>query len=308
MLIVLVLLTVGLIAASLRWFGSPAHAARVLKHAIVAVGLVTVMVGLARATVCEGTEYALKWLHDLGYETTLDFSAPRCIVLTAQPTLNGSFKTKAPLPADRNPGISPAQWNRMVGQLQRVEQLIAFHFDLLRFFYAAYYMALITTAFAAAFAAIAIVLVGTSGWQQANEYVVNAFFVLTAGAIFWGSFPGLFQHDQNIRDNKTLALKYLALDDEIRSYLVTMEISRDVSASVPEPQGSPAPVAAKGKTPGAETPPAAKPESRTGVAYTPDEFIHYIDQRVAQDNIALGFDSSKAPSFKNAFDAAAGSK
>ena len=32
------------------------------------------------------------------------------------------------------------------------------------------------------------------------------------------------------------------------------------------------------------------------------DFIHYVDLQLAQDNIAIGFDYTQVPSYKNAFD------
>ncbi|MBV9211152.1 MAG: hypothetical protein JOZ52_11010, partial [Acidobacteria bacterium] len=176
--------------------------------------------------------------------------------------------------------ISAAEQARLQDQLERVRQRMRLYLEVMKFFYTRYYMAILTFAIAGALAAITLVLVSKRGWEATNEYILTAFFVMTACTVFYGAFPGVFQQEQNIKENKVLYLKYEALENEILSYAVTNEsrvVPPDSLASLPDGKLQDTTVAAK-------------------------QFIHYVDEQLAQGNIAVGFDYNKVPNYKNAFD------
>jgi len=188
------------------------------------------------------------------------------------------------------------------------------HLDVMDFYYTRYYMAIITSSLAAALAAVALILISKSGWQETSNYIITMFFVAAAASVFYGAFPGVFQQQQNITDNKLLYLKYAALENEVLSYAVTGEgVKYDVTpgeikraAENQNNQEQNPPGRKDGKNaatqPGAEDKPKTE-ESRTGVTLRPSEFIHYVDQQLAQGNIAIGFDYGQLPNYKTAFTA-----
>lgn len=173
--------------------------------------------------------------------------------------------------------IQPEHRARLTSQFTEVGKRIEHHVEVMVYFYAAYYMSIVTFSVAAALAAVALVLVSKQGWDSANEYIATIFFTTTAASAFFGSFPAVFQQQQNISDNKELALKFLALQNEIVTYAVTGEaLSYDA--------------------------PAADRKAPLGIASTPAEFLHYVDLKVSRDNIAIGFDVKQVANYKAALE------
>src|SRR5205823_12841233 len=98
-------------------------------------------------------------------------------------------------------------------------------------FYKNYFATIIMAGVLASVAAIALLFITTAGWQNASEYARTIFLVATAAATYCAAFPGIFQQQQNIDDNKTLYLNYVALANEICSYAATGEaITNDKEA------------------------------------------------------------------------------
>lgn len=92
----------------------------------------------------------------------------------------------------------------------------------------------------------------------------------------------MFQQEQNIKENKVLYLKYEALENEVLSFAATYEpLLRETKAD-----------ALANELPQQES---ATPERVR-------KFIHYVDEQLAQGNIAIGFDYSQIPTYKNAFE------
>ena len=188
------------------------------------------------------------------------------------------------------PQVSPInaeQQARMQAQLASIRGRINHHKDVMAYFYAAYFMSIVTFSIAAAVAAVTLVLVSQNGWQSANEYIVNIFFTSAAASAFFGSFPGVFQQQKNITDNKVLCIKYLSLENEVLSYSVTGEgLNYDVtnvnraSASADAPSEKP----------------------KLGILLGPKDFLHYVDLQLSQDNVAIGFDYQQVANYKNALD------
>ena len=146
------------------------------------------------------------------------------------------------------------------------------HFTLLIIFYKNYFATIIMTGVLASVAAITLLFITTAGWQNASEYARTIFLVATAAATYCAAFPGIFQQQQNIDDNKTLYINYVGLANEMCSY-------------------------------------AATEETLGGDQTQPMAFIHHVDTELQKLNkIAIGFDAGKSPNFTEAFRAALGER
>lgn len=174
--------------------------------------------------------------------------------------------------------ITPAQQARMQAQLETVKGRAKHHRDVMAYFYAAYYVSIVTFSIAAALAGVTLLLVSQNGWQSANEYIVNIFFTSAAASAFLGSCPAIFEQQKNITDNKELLLRFLSLQNEVLSYGVTGEgLNYDWTSAAPE-------------------------NTKIGIAVEPNDFLHYVDLKLAQDNVAIGFDYQQVPNFRSALD------
>ncbi|MGB7923546.1 MAG: hypothetical protein WCF57_09910 [Pyrinomonadaceae bacterium] len=159
--------------------------------------------------------------------------------------------------------------NRIKEQLDEVRSRTTSHLQVMKFFFTRYYAAIVLISIAGAGAAATLVSITQTGWSHSNEFTLTIFFVTTAIAVFYRAVPASFQQQKNITDNKALFLKYWALENEIRSFVVTgYPMNRLADSDKP----------------------------------TVKDFIRYIDQQLAQDNIALGFDEKSAPDYRNVFD------
>ena len=176
---------------------------------------------------------------------------------------------------------------RLKSQLDEVGARIKQHTDIMAYFYAAYYMSILTFSVSAAIAAVALMLVSKGGWESSNEYIVTIFFTTAVASAFFGSSPAVFELQQNISDNKVFAMKYLALKNEIFTYAVTSEaLNYDIT--------NPLPLA-----PGADAPPQKTP---MGITSSPTEFLHYVDLQLSRDNVAIGFDVKQVANYKGALE------
>ena len=140
------------------------------------------------------------------------------------------------------------------------------HFNVMKFFYSRYYMAISIVLISGLIAGIALLFITKNGWAGVSQYVKTVFITAAALTAYLGAFPRVFQQTQNIADNKKLYLHYMALHDEVMSYL------------------------------------SLQAEYKWGIE-KPSEFIHYIDKQLIHLNtFAIGFDDTKVPNYKGSFD------
>lgn len=171
--------------------------------------------------------------------------------------------------------VTPEEQARLKTQLIKIRMKANQHLTIMKDFYANYFSSILMFSIAGAISAICLVLISKKGWDVVDEHVITTFLVMSAVTAYYGSMPSSFQQQQNITDNKVLYLKFVSLENEVLSYPVT----GDYMKTVPPKEGS------------------TKPFPTVSVR----EFINYIDQQLAQDNIAIGFDSSKAPNYSGSF-------
>jgi hypothetical protein len=162
--------------------------------------------------------------------------------------------------------LNSTQEIRMKTQYQEIRGRAVHHLEVMIFFFANYYRAIAMMMILGGIAAIALFFIANKGWSNADGYVINVFIVATALTAYFGAFPSVFKQQDNISDNKRLYLQYVALGNEISSY------------------------------------------AATGANYLPNEkanandFIHHVDDQLeAINDIAIGLDSSKVPTYKGVF-------
>jgi cation transport ATPase len=160
---------------------------------------------------------------------------------------------------------SAALRERLRHQFREVGGRGYMHISIMKYFYVRYYMALILASGAAVVTAFCLFHISKSGWDTAKPYIKVVFMVAAATALLLGLFPALFRQDTNIADNKALYLQYVALGNEIQTYMAAG------TASLP---------------------------SDTAVTLT--DFVWYVDKSLATLNaIPVGFDQTKVPDYKD---------
>jgi Calx-beta domain len=247
---------------------------RVVRHVVLAGVLIGAIYGLSCAILATAKGWSENWREYLVPRKEQLLSFPEGTQLTA------------------------AEQVRLKDQLERTRQRSLLHLDVMTFYYTRYYMAIIMLLLVASLAAITLVLIGKKGWESTNQYIITTFFIMMAASVFFGAWPKVFRQEQNITDNKVFFLKYMALENEIFSYVVTNEVLNYMITTdelkKPPPEETKVPPPKPGDTP--------KQVSRAGTLMSAKDFIHYVDLQLAQDNIAIGFDYTQVPSYKNAFD------
>jgi len=172
------------------------------------------------------------------------------------------LRENSSIPNDNNidhTKLSLGNQERLIEQLEELRKREDFHAEVMVFFYARYYMAIIMFPLLGALSAIMLFFISKRGWAAANDRLIAVFIVASAAAIYFGAIPAVFKLEDNIGDNKNLLLQYKGLDNELVSFLITLE---DV----------------------------------TGKISNPNTFIHHVDDQMAKLNsLAVGFDYSKVP-------------
>jgi len=193
----------------------------------------------------------------------------------AQTSTDGATGNGAPAPPNAEPApISEATKKafeaRLAGQFHEVQQRIHHHFDQMITYYAYSFSTTFMVGILAAIAAIALLFITMNGWEDANQYQKTIFLLATVTATYSAAFPGIFQLQKNVDDNRFLYLKYVGLANEMCSYQVTNETTDKTQL---------------------------------------DEagFIHQVDnEMITLNKIAVGFDISQIPDFTKALNQATG--
>jgi hypothetical protein len=160
---------------------------------------------------------------------------------------------------------SDSEKTRLIEQVRTIRGRAIHHFIVMRYFYSRYYMAISIGMITGILAAVALLFITKKGWDQSNQYIKTVLITATAITAYFGAFPAVFQQSQNIADNKKLYLQYIALHDEVMSFLPSQE-------------------------------------NISGEAKKVSEFIDYIDKQLVQLNtFAIGFDDTKVPDYKETF-------
>jgi hypothetical protein len=118
------------------------------------------------------------------------------------------------------PGTA-AEQQRIFQQLEEIRARARHHREMVVYFYSRYYMAILVAALTGAAAAVLMLAAGQEGWRKAKGPVLTSILVLAAAAAFYGSFPALFQQEENATANATLLKAYENLEGKILTYLAT---------------------------------------------------------------------------------------
>jgi hypothetical protein len=213
-------------------------------HILIVLGLITIVNFGQKASVRQVESKADEWVDKIKIEDPGDTLA---------------------IPSGFN--ASDSEKGRLLQQVRMIRGRAYHHFAVMKYFYAQYYMAISIVMVSGVIAALALLFITKNGWDSANQYVKTVFITAAALTAYFGTFPQVFQQSQNIADNKKLYIQYVALHDEVMSYL-------------PLQQGI------------------------DGKPKTVSEFIHYLDKQLVQLNtFAIGFDDTKVPNYKGAFNA-----
>lgn len=266
---------------------------RVLAHMFLALGLIVIIVG--------SSFFFAKRAEGLGQEWVANLRPGRRLPGDMSPE-----PIERPLPPFSIQATEEEK-GRLQDQRNDIRKKAKHHVDVAMFYYSRFYMAILAFSISAALAAISLAIISKRGLDSVNEYIVTMFLVMTAVALFYQSFPGVFQQKKNIEDNRALYIKYVNLEDDMLSFCVTggVAVARPAdsttasenAASTPRPADSATPSQTKENAAGA-TPDVTVGQQYTIIKLSPREFIHYIDYQLKTYNdIAIGFDESKAASF-----------
>lgn len=213
------------------------------RHTLIFIGLIVFALVVQRAEIKLADSKAEDWAKKIKIESTT----------------KSSLFSPAFIATDAEKG-------RLAQQVETIRGRAEHHFTVMKYFYSRYYMSIVEMLIFGIPAAVALLFITKDGWNDTNnQYVKTVFLTATAITAFFAAFPPVFQQNQNIADNKKLYLQYVALHDEVMSYLTLQQ-------------------------------------NINGEPKTASEFIHYLDKQLIQLNtFAIGFDDSKVPNYKNVF-------
>jgi hypothetical protein len=196
---------------------------------------------------------------------------------------------------------------RIRSQYEELLSRVRHHGSGLSKLFGIYVSSIIMTGVTSAVAAILLLFITASGWNNAHNYAKAIFLVAVATAGYCIAFPKIFLLDENMTANKEHYLAYIALTDEVCSYAATGEgymlkepPSSGESAGAPA-QETTAPTKGQKVTPNPSETNANEITRQRHVE--PAAFIAYMDYELKHWNaVAVGFDASKNPDFRKLFD------
>ncbi|QNI30845.1 hypothetical protein H7849_17210 [Alloacidobacterium dinghuense] len=151
---------------------------------------------------------------------------------------------------------------RLEDDVQEVQGRIQHHLNVMIYFYANYYRAIIMSSILGAVSGICLFYIANKGWATASNYVVTTFVISTVIGAYFFSLIAVFKEQDNITANKALYLQYVALGNRIASYCATGSTEN------------------------------AQPE-------TLDSYVHQVDTQMAAINdVAISLDSGKVADYK----------
>lgn len=117
--------------------------------------------------------------------------------------------------------VTQGKKERLVTQLGQVKKWAYHHKNVFTFLYGRYLMSIYMIMFSGLIAGLALIFVSKQGWENTNRYILNIFMIFSAAALYYTQFPVVFQQQENITGNQSAYMKYLALERDIKSYIVT---------------------------------------------------------------------------------------
>jgi ABC-type transport system involved in cytochrome bd biosynthesis fused ATPase/permease subunit len=137
------------------------------------------------------------------------------------------------------------------------------HFKVMKYFYVRYYVATQMFSILGVLSAGILIWIGKEGYANADHLLMAVFLLLSSTSAYFGTFPAVFKMQENITKNRDLYAEYESLENELISYAITGENVKMQKKS-------------------------------------PNEFIHYVDQRMGELNrVFVEFDYTKVPVWRN---------
>jgi hypothetical protein len=160
-------------------------------------------------------------------------------------------------------GADDIQVERLNEQRSRMDKCKCSHFKVMKYFYVRYYVATQMFYILGVLSAGILIWIGKGGYANGDHLLMAVFLLLSSASAYFGTFPTVFKMQENITKNRDLYAEYESLENELISYGITGE--------------------------------NVKMQKKP-----PNEFIHYIDQRMSELNrVAVEFDYTKVPDWRN---------
>jgi hypothetical protein len=133
---------------------------------------------------------------------------------TTPTTSKGPSKATVPPPGTPAAGTNTAstdpilaairaqQEERLQGQFHELQERMKHHFSQLITYYSYSFATTIMVGVLAAIAAITLLFITVKGWEPSSEYQKIIFLLATVTATYCAAFPGVFQLQKNIDDNR----------------------------------------------------------------------------------------------------------
>lgn len=170
---------------------------------------------------------------------------------------------------------SEIQKSRLVEQTGDIIGRAEHHWKVMAYFQSNYYVGILLRNIFAGLAAIAIFLVARKGWELAGPLLISFALTTSVCAMFFTAFPLMFKQEENFGKNKALYLRYVALLNEIHTYVATGHHPQRNSKAADEKRAE-----AKDGSPLAAF------------------IVHLNDELATANDIAIAFDPNKGAIYK----------
>jgi hypothetical protein len=264
---------------SLREFFNRATTRKIVAHILLALVLITLIVGSSHIFSWRAEKKGVEWITNL---------KPGRV----EPSKENPNPPPPTLVLAKCIGIeNDEEKARLQGQLNDIRNRAKYHLDVTLFIFSNFYMSIMAFSIAGGIAAITLAVISKRGVDQASEYLITTFLVMMALAIFYQSFPGVFQQRQNIDNNRALYIKYVNLEDDIVTYCATGEMAIRAPMFI-----------TAARTPANDTEDPREDSKMEVEPFTAPisgkQFIHYINHQLKTYNdISVGMDESKAAAY-----------
>jgi len=176
-----------------------------------------------------------------------------------------------------------AMCGRLAEQALTAKMRATFHFDLFSYYSAEHYAAISVAFWASIFTAACLAYLVKRGWENAHNVMATAFVGFSITVAFYGGYPALAKHEDNITDNEFLYLEHQNLLQSMRTFCVTGTVPRRVMVEV-APDKPDAPLAPED--------PVEQGERWEEMTF--QTYIGYVDERLQTLNrIPMEFDASQ---------------
>ncbi len=208
------------------------------RHAAIAVVLIAASMSVSSGSYWHANHLASRWIASL----------------QADEPSKQAVSTSFCMPPGQPPSGST---RRLESDAREVQGRIQHHLEVMIYFYANYYRAIIMSSLLGAVSGVCIFYIANKGWTNASNYVITTFVISTVIGAFFFSSIALYKQQDNIAANKTLYLGNISLRNRILTYCAT---------------GTSYAIADK----------------------TPDAFVHRVDDEMAALNdVAIALDATQ---------------